>query len=68
MIETVEGEKEAEPFLQSPTPTSIYICWTYKGDNPLAEYGLTTSLGTQVVPETIPIGGVGMSLNWYARS
>jgi hypothetical protein len=60
-IEIIKTESDA-PYLQSPTPTSIYACWTYKGDNPSAEYGLTSSLGNQVIPETILIDG----LNWYA--
>ena len=54
------------PYLQSPTPTSVYVCWTYKGDNPLAEYGLTSSLGTQIIPETISIDDGSVGLNWYA--
>lgn len=57
---------ESHPYLQSPTPTSIYICWAYKGDNPIADYGLTTSLGNQVVPETITINGGDVIVNWYA--
>jgi len=54
------------PYLQSPTPTSIYVCWTYIGDNPSAEYGLTPSLGNQIIPETIPIDDSNTYLNWYA--
>ena len=64
-IEIIRTESEA-PYLQSPTPTSIYVCWTYIGDNPSAEYGLTSSLGNQVIPETIPIDGGDAVLNWYA--
>jgi hypothetical protein len=57
---------ESYPYLQSPTPTSIYVCWSYLGGNPVAEYGLTPTLGTQVIPETIPIEDGNISLNWYA--
>ena len=64
-VEVIKTESEA-PYLQSPTPTSIYVCWTYKGDNPSAEFGLTPSLGNQVIPETIPIDGGDAILNWYA--
>ncbi|MCP5062142.1 MAG: hypothetical protein GY936_06735 [Ignavibacteriae bacterium] len=64
-IEIIKTESEA-PYLQSPTPTSIYVCWTYIGDNPSAEYGLTSSLGNQVIPEIIPIDGGDAVLTWYA--
>ena len=53
------------PFLQGPTPTSIYVCWTYKGDNPIAEYGTSQSLGSQVIPEKVNINDENVSLNWY---
>ena len=59
-------KQESYPYLQSPTPTSIYVCWSYLGGNPVAEYGLTPSLGQQVIPETIPIDDGNISLNWYA--
>ena len=64
-VEIIKTESDA-PYLQSPAPTSIYVCWTYIGDNPSVEYGLTTSLGDQVIPETIPIDGGDAILNWYA--
>ncbi|MHA1702820.1 MAG: T9SS type A sorting domain-containing protein [Promethearchaeota archaeon] len=64
-LDIIKTESDA-PYLQSPTPTSIYICWTYVGGNPSAEYGLTSSLGNQVIPETIPIDGGDAILNWYA--
>ncbi|VAX25075.1 hypothetical protein MNBD_IGNAVI01-46 [hydrothermal vent metagenome] len=63
-IEVIKSE--AGPYLQSPTPTSIYACWAYIGDNPVAEYGLTPSLGNQVIPETIPIDGGVTYITWYA--
>ncbi len=64
---TVEIIKsESSPYLQSPTPTSVYICWAYIGDNPSTEYGLTPSLGNQVIPETITINGGDTYLNWFA--
>ncbi|MEN8192054.1 MAG: T9SS type A sorting domain-containing protein [Bacteroidota bacterium] len=64
-IVVIKTESDA-PYLQSPTPTSVYVCWTYIGDNPSAEYGLTPSLGNQVIPETVPIDGGDAVLNWYA--
>lgn len=34
------------PYLQTPTPTSIYVSWhDESGDNPVVEYGLTSDLG-----------------------
>jgi len=57
---------ESNPYLQSPTSTSIYVCWTNIGDNPLVEYGLTESLGNQVIAETIQIDDGGAILNWFA--
>ena len=35
------------PYLQSPTPSSIYICWRFDADtNSTVEYGTTSLLGT----------------------
>ncbi len=63
VVETIKSE--SSPYLQSPTPTSVYVCWAYKGDNPSAEYGLTPSLGNQVTPETITIDGGDLVINWF---
>ena len=52
--------------MQSPTPNSIYVWWTYAGDNPLVEYGLTTELGNQVIPEKILIDDGNIQFNWYS--
>ncbi len=64
--EIAQYNVESFPYLQSPTPTSIYVCWTYKGNNPIVEYGLTPNLGNQVLPETINIDDGNIALNWYA--
>ena len=37
------------PYLQSPTSSSIYVCWSSKGSaDPVVEFGLTESLGNSV--------------------
>ncbi|MBK8946184.1 MAG: metallophosphoesterase [Ignavibacteriae bacterium] len=54
------------PYLQSPTLNSIYICWSFPGNNALVEYGLTSSLGNSVIPEKIPISDENIFFNWYS--
>ena len=40
------AEPVMEPYLQTPTPTSIYVCWSTTGPTESrVEYGLTPSLG-----------------------
>ncbi len=39
-------DTEINPYLQSPTDSSIYICWNaYPGDDAVVEYGSSASLG-----------------------
>ncbi|MBK7106956.1 MAG: metallophosphoesterase [Ignavibacteriae bacterium] len=54
------------PYLQSPTSNSIYVCWTFAGNNAIAEFGTTTNLGNQVVPEKTPIDDGNIYFNWYS--
>ncbi len=62
-IEVIELERS---YLQSPTSTSIYVCWAYDSDNPYVEYGFTPSLGNQVTPETVVIDVGDAIISWYA--
>ena len=54
------------PYLQSPTSTSIYVCWSFLGNNPSVEYGLTTGLGNKIIPEKISINGGNEIITWYS--
>ncbi len=45
-------DKPVVPYLQSPTPTSIYISWASKGNNPEVLYGKTQNLGNSTQATT----------------
>ncbi len=45
-------EKPVVPYLQSPTPNSIYISWASKGNNPVVLYGPSDKLGNTVQAKT----------------
>jgi len=60
------AKTEIQPYLQTPTSNSIYICWYYLGDNPSVEYGLSSELGNKVIPEKTTINGGNEIINWYS--
>ena len=60
------AKTEFEPYLQSPTATSIYVCWSYFGDSPSIEYGLSSDLGNKITPEKTTINGGNEIVNWYS--
>ncbi|MEN8192055.1 MAG: metallophosphoesterase [Bacteroidota bacterium] len=44
-----DPQNEIYPYLQSPTSSSIYVCWSSIGSSaPVVEYGLTEALGESV--------------------
>jgi hypothetical protein len=40
---------DIKPYLQTPSPTSIYVCWnSFNSASTMVQYGTTTALGTNV--------------------
>ena len=55
---------ESYPYLQSPTANSIYVCWSFIGENPEVEYGLSENLGSKMSAETIILED-DFTINWF---
>ena len=59
-----DDPNEIFPYLQSPTPSSIYVCWSSIGSSsPVVEYGETESLGDSV--DATKVYFYDPNVKWY---
>lgn len=55
------------PYLQSPTPNSIYVCWnSYYSGSSIVQYGTTQTLGQTIIGSFEDIGTSGTINRWHS--
>jgi len=55
------------PYLQSPTPNSIYVCWnSYYSGSSIVQYGTTQTFGQSIMGSFEDIGTSGTINRWHS--